>query len=142
MRDIDGALRRASRAFSPHRVDEVYVNVSTALFIEAEDLRFGALEFFRVLDPRGRVVLYYSCKPTSSSDASSPLSVFDGAFIVAMDVSEQGDLVDIEFRFRQWLPNSGVRHGSLGDVEPISGGCGSSWSLNGGSLMALADGCR
>lgn len=58
MRDIDGALRRASRAFSPHRVDEVYVNVSTALFIEAEDLRFGALEFFRVLDPRGRVVLY------------------------------------------------------------------------------------
>jgi len=99
MRDVDGVLRRASRTFSPHRVDEVYVNVSTALFIEAEDLRFGALELFRVLDPRGRVVLYYSCEPTSSSDASSPLSVFDGAFIVAMDVSEQGDLVDIEFVF-------------------------------------------
>ena len=99
MRDVDGVLRRASRTFSPHRVDEVYVNVSTALFIKAEDLRFGALEFFRVLDPRGRVVLYYSCKPTSSSDASSPLSVFDGAFIVAMNVSEQGDLADIEFVF-------------------------------------------
>ena len=64
-----------------------------------EGLRFGVLGFFRVLDPRGRVVLYYSCEPTSSSDASSPLSVFDGAFIVAMDVSEQGDLVDIEFVF-------------------------------------------
>ena len=44
MRDVDGVLRRASRTFSPHRVDEVYVNVNTALFIEAEDLRFGALE--------------------------------------------------------------------------------------------------
>ena len=97
MRDLDGVLLRASQTFSQHRVDEVYVNVSTALFIEAEDLRFGALELFRVLDPRGRVVLYYSCEPTSSSAASSPLSVFDGAFIVAMDVSEQGDLVDIEF---------------------------------------------
>ena len=51
MRDTDGALLRASRTFSQHRVDEVYVNVSTAFFIEAEDLRFGALEFFRVLDP-------------------------------------------------------------------------------------------
>ena len=99
MRDLDGVLLRASRTFSPHRVDEMYVNVSTALFIEAEDLSFGALEFFRVLDPRSRVVLYHSCEPTSSSDASSPLSVFDGASIVAMDVSEQGDLVDIEFVF-------------------------------------------
>ena len=81
MRDLDGVLLRASRTFSPHRVDEMYVNVSTALFIEAEDLSFGALEFFRVLDPRGRVVLYYSCEPTSSSDASSPLSVFDGASV-------------------------------------------------------------
>ena len=80
-------------------MDEAYVNVSTALFIEAENLCLGTLEFFRVLDPRGRVVLYYSCKPTSPSDASSPLSVFDGAFIVAMNVSEQGDLVDIEFVF-------------------------------------------
>ena len=97
MRDIDGALRRASRTFSPHRVDEVYVEVTTALFIEAEGLRLGTMEFFRILDPRGRVVLYYPCKSTSSSDASSPLSVFDGASIVAMDVSEQGDLVDIEF---------------------------------------------
>ena len=99
MRDLDGVLLRASRTFSPHRVDEMYVNVSTALFIEAEDLSFGALEFFRVPDPRSRVVLYYSCEPTSSSDASSPLSVFDGESIVAMDVSEQGDLVDIEFIF-------------------------------------------
>jgi hypothetical protein len=80
-------------------VDEVYVEVTTALFIEAEGLRLGTMEFFRILDPRGRVVLYYSCAPTSSSDASSPLSVFDGASIVAMDVSEQGDLVDIEFIF-------------------------------------------
>ena len=112
MRDVDGVLRRASRTFSPHRVDEVYVNVSTALFIEAEDLRFGALELFRVLDPRGRVVLYYSCEPTSSSDASSPLSVFDGAFIVAMDVSEQGILwtsnsfstMVTEFRCSTWIP--------------------------------------
>jgi len=78
-------------------VDEVHVEVTTALFIEAEGLRLGTLEFFRILDPRGRVVLYYPCKSTSSSDASSPLSVFDGASIVAMDVSEQGDLVDIEF---------------------------------------------
>ena len=92
MRDVDGALRRASRTFSPHRVDEVYVEVTTALFIEAEGLRLGTMEFFRILDPRGRVVLYYPCKSTSSSDASSPLSVFDGACIVAMD-----DLVDIEF---------------------------------------------
>ena len=50
MRDVDGVLRRASRTFSPHRVDEVYVNVSTALFIEAEGLRFGVLGFFRVLE--------------------------------------------------------------------------------------------
>jgi len=71
MRDVDGVLRRASRTFSPHRVDEVYVNVSTALFIEAEGLRFGVLGFFRVLDPRGRVVLYYRRERMEPADSGT-----------------------------------------------------------------------